>query len=123
VADKQTVLKFFKLFVSKNTFTKLEFYDSLIGTKNALKFTNVHLHFQKIPGIMPIFPFSEGEGLRESEGWERKVREGRVMCSPKKPQNNLEELKVRMKNLLNQMRTHGFGKIVPVPNICQLFTQ
>jgi hypothetical protein len=71
-------LKLIRFFMSRNTFTKLEFSDSLIWTENALKFTYAHLHFQKFSGVLPPDPsLQQVEGMREGDSWERRLREGR----------------------------------------------
>jgi hypothetical protein len=81
VADKQTVLKLIRLFMSRNMFTKLQFYDSLIWTENALKLTYVHLNFQKFSEVYPSFTGGRDWGMvRVGKG---KAGEGRGMCSPK----------------------------------------
>jgi hypothetical protein len=68
MADKQTVLKLTRSFMSRNVFTKLEFTDSLIWTENALKLTYAHLHFQKIFRDYARTSFTAGKG--NEGGWQ-----------------------------------------------------
>jgi hypothetical protein len=68
MADGQTVLKLIRLFRNRKTFTKLEFYYSLIWTENALKLTYVQ-NFKNFPRLISRTPFYRGKRLREGEGW------------------------------------------------------
>jgi hypothetical protein len=82
MTEKQTLLKFIRFFMSRNTFTKLEFYDSLILTENALKLTYVHLNFQKFWGLYTGPFFTASRGNEEGDSWERRVRDGRGIDVP-----------------------------------------
>jgi hypothetical protein len=78
VADKQTVLKLIRFFMSRNTFTK---FTKLVLRQFNLnpKCTETHLRastFSKI--FRGGDPFLQRvEGMRKSDSWERRVREGR----------------------------------------------
>jgi hypothetical protein len=59
MADKQTVLKFIRFFISRNTYIKLEFYDSLILTETYLRASTFSKIFR---GYTPRPLFTAGRG-------------------------------------------------------------
>jgi hypothetical protein len=66
--------------MSRNMFTKLEFYDSLIWTENALKLTYVHLHLPKFSGAYTSDPLLQRRGrVRVGEWRVEEGREGNVL--------------------------------------------
>jgi predicted transcriptional regulator len=88
VADKQTILKLIRFFMSRNTFTK--FIKLVLRQFNLnRKCTETHLRastFSKI--FRGEDPFLQRvEGMREGDSWERGLGRGeerRGMCSPNK---------------------------------------
>jgi hypothetical protein len=78
--------------MSRNTFTKLQFYDSVISTENALILDHLRASaciFKNFSGLYPGPLFTAGRGNKEGDIWEMGLgrgggRGGDRMCSPNK---------------------------------------